>query len=85
MVAENDEKWYAGSTVSEDVLSLILEKDEAAPRDQPPLKPLPVCKLCSEARYEVKILLVFLNCLDSFTWARRLIIRVNYKFDTQKS
>ncbi|XP_026332397.1 spondin-2-like [Hyposmocoma kahamanoa] len=53
MVAENDEKWYAGSTDREDKLSVVLEKDKASPPDQPPLPQLNVCRLCSEARYEV--------------------------------
>lgn len=66
MVAENDEKWYAGSTEGEDNLSFILEKDNAPPLDQPPLPLLPVCNLCSEARYEVKMLLTTFFCSNFF-------------------
>ncbi|XP_049885623.1 spondin-2-like [Pectinophora gossypiella] len=48
MVAENKEVWYTG-----DALTFTLEKNNAIPEGTPPAKPVEICKLCSEARYEV--------------------------------
>lgn len=48
MVAENKEAWYEGETLTE-----IMELDDAPSIDAHPIESKEVCKLCSEARYEV--------------------------------
>ncbi|KAJ2954732.1 hypothetical protein O0L34_g3036 [Tuta absoluta] len=48
MVAENAEVWYAGGP-----LNITLEKNDRTPKDSLPYEYKRICKLCSEARYEV--------------------------------
>lgn len=64
MVAENDENWYTGEG-----LTIILRKNTDKAPDSPPFAARPYCNLCSEARYEVRkimILIVIILGVSSF-------------------
>lgn len=58
MVAENKEAWFTG-----DSLTVVLALDDAQPIDSPPHPPKEICNLCSEARYEVRFLIITLISL----------------------
>lgn len=56
MVAENEEIWYTG-----DNLTLTIVANNMKPADSPPYDVKDDCNLCSEARYEVIFLALFLS------------------------